>query len=295
MNAFVKVRTHRKEQLWQRVTWCAVVLMLACAGFALAYQDSVQPPWYQRVVFRSTVHLAETLHTAHRWVTAWWPRVLRPEQLRIEQGLIVQQATLRAMEELRQQRDRLQAIVDLAPAQTKTVLAARVVLHNLRAPFKMLIIARGVHEGVTAGMIAVAQGGLVGRVERVTAHHAAVLLLTDPNHAVDVVTQRARVRGILVGRGSHSELQHDGGPTRMEFLLGRLDIEPGDAVVTSGLDGRYPSGIPVGTVHDVHRTADGIVSEVEVLPMIDWTVIEEVGLLATPPTLPRAVVPESTL
>lgn len=288
----IHVRSQRKERLWQRVTWGAVFLMLCFASYALASREAITPPWYQRAVFVPTIGVVEAAHTARQWLEAWWPG--RSRQHHIEDGRVVQQITLHAMEELRHQRDRLQTILDMAPAHTTSVLGARVVLHNLRAPFKTLIIDRGVQEGVTAGMIAIAQGGLVGRVERVTAHHAAVLLLTDPNHAVDVVTQRARVRGILVGRSSHSELQQEGGVARMQFLLGRLDIEVGDVVLTSGFDGRYPSGLPVGAVQVVHRTEEGIVRAVDVIPYIDWTAIEEVGLLPTPAPVPVAVHPEVT-
>ena len=72
------------------------------------------------------------------------------------------------------------------------------------------------------------------------------------------------------------------GVSRIEYLEGRTNIRPGDAVVTSGLDGRFPRGLPVGTVQRVERTAAGFLRRAEVVPLIDWTNVELVGLLPMP-------------
>lgn len=102
-----------------------------------------------------------------------------------------------------------------------------------------LVLAAGRVQGVHVGQAVIDAGGLVGQVIEVSALQSVVLLLTDPDHAIPVTVARNGVRLIAYGRGARLELR--------DIPLS-AEVEVGDAIVTSGLGGRFPPGFPVGTV-----------------------------------------------
>jgi rod shape-determining protein MreC len=110
--------------------------------------------------------------------------------------------------------------------------------------------------------------GVVGQVVAVTARTAKVLLLADPNNGVDVLVQRTRTRGIVSG-------SLDNG-TILKYVKRSEDIQEGDRLVTSGLDGVFPKGIVVGTVVKVRKQTLGLFQHIEVMPAVSLTRTEEV-------------------
>lgn len=110
---------------------------------------------------------------------------------------------------------------------------------DLEPSRQRLVLAAGGRQGVQLGQAVIDAGGLLGQVIEVTPMHSTVLLLTDPDHAVPVMIARNGVRLIAYGRGDRLEL-HD-------VPLNR-DVQVGDALVTSGLGGRFPPGFPVATI-----------------------------------------------
>ena len=110
---------------------------------------------------------------------------------------------------------------------------------DLEPSRQRLVLAAGSRQGVHLGQAVIDAGGLLGQVVEVTPMHSTVLLLTDPDHAVPVMVARNGVRLIAYGRGDRLEL-HDVPMNR--------DVQVGDALVTSGLGGRFPPGFPVATI-----------------------------------------------
>jgi rod shape-determining protein MreC len=110
--------------------------------------------------------------------------------------------------------------------------------------------------------------GVIGRVLRVSEHNADVVTLLDPLSAVDAYIMRSRARGIVEGLTDAL--------CQLKFALRVDDIQPGDILLSSGLGGNFPKGIPVGTVIKVTRKSYGITQKVEVKPSVDFSRIEEV-------------------
>lgn len=119
------------------------------------------------------------------------------------------------------------------------------VLYDAADPFsRKVILDKGDHHGVRAGLAVVDARGLIGQVSRVYPVQSEVTLLTDREQVVPVKVERSGMRGILSGSG-------DGG-VEMRFVQVGSDIQPGDRIVTSGLDGLFVAGLPVATVTEVY-------------------------------------------
>jgi len=134
----------------------------------------------------------------------------------------------------------LRALLGLTPPPHTRPIAAEV-LYDSPDPFsRRVVIDRGSNHGVRVGLAVVATNGLVGQVTRVQPLVSEVTLLTHEGMRVPVQVPRTGVRGILWGQGEEWLALRD--------VLGEVRVAEGDEVVTSGLDGLYPPGIPVGRV-----------------------------------------------
>ena len=110
--------------------------------------------------------------------------------------------------------------------------------------------------------------GVVGQVVDVSVGYSKVLLLIDPNSAIDALCQRTRARGIIKG-GSNKKCA-------FEYVLRKNDVRVGDVILSSGLDGVYPKGIRIGRVSSVVKRNSGIFQTVEVEPYVNFDKLEEV-------------------
>ncbi len=157
------------------------------------------------------------------------------------------------------------------------------ILYNAPDPFaRKVILDRGAQQGVEPGLAVVDAWGVVGQVTRVHPVQSEVTLLTDRNQAIPVSVVRNGVRGVLFGAG--------GGRLEMRFVLADADIQPGDRLVTSGLDGVFVPGLPVATVSSVDRAADAF-ARIDCAPLaaVERSVqVLVIGRAAYPPPPPAA-------
>jgi len=123
------------------------------------------------------------------------------------------------------------------------------ILYNGRDPYsRKVIIDKGGQNGVSAGSPVVDENGVVGQVTRVHALSSEVTLLTDKEQAIPVQVVRNGLRAIAFGAGSSGMLE-------LRFMAANAEIQNGDKLVTSGIDGTYPPGLPVATVARIERDA----------------------------------------
>ena len=123
------------------------------------------------------------------------------------------------------------------------------VLYNGRDPYaRKVVIDKGSQNGVRAGSPVIDEQGVVGQVTRAHALSAEVTLLTDKEQAIPVQVVRNGLRAIAFGAGSSGMLE-------LRFMAANAQIQNGDRLVTSGIDGTYPPGLPVATVARVERDA----------------------------------------
>ena len=170
----------------------------------------------------------------------------------------------------------LRRLLDLKQTVPWQSVAADVIAHNPQSEFRMITINRGRKHGIRKRMPVVAADGLVGQVYRVGPSSAQVLLITDPTSAVDAQTNDGIARGLIVGRVVGTQWNRNHFLTAMEFIDRAALVQDGSEVMTTGLDGIYPAGIPIGTVSAVKQNPDGIFKEAQVIPTVDLMVIRQV-------------------
>jgi rod shape-determining protein MreC len=163
---------------------------------------------------------------------------------------------------------RLQQLLDFRSHLPSGSVTASIIANSASSFFKSCLLDKGSVDGVGKGMAVVTPLGAVGQVVAVTARTAKVLLLTDANSGIDVLVQRTRARGIVSG-------SLDNG-TVMKYVKRSEDIQEGDRLVTSGLDGVFPKGIMVGTVIKVRKQSLGLFQVIEILPAVRLAGTEEV-------------------
>jgi len=167
---------------------------------------------------------------------------------------------------------RLKQLLDFRSHLSGAAVTASIIANSASSWFQSCLLDKGSADGVRKGMAVVTPLGVVGQVVAVTPRTAKVLLLTDPNSGVDVLVQRTRARGIVSG-------SLDNG-TVLKYVKRSEDIQEGDRLITSGIDGVFPKGLMVGAVIKVHKQHLGLFQFVEVLPAVQSSRVEEVLVVA---------------
>lgn len=154
----------------------------------------------------------------------------------------------------------LRALLDLSRnAMTQSIPAE--VQYGMRDPFtQKVVIGRGSQQGVQNGSPVVSEDGMIGQVTRVFPMQSEVTLLTDKDQAVPVEIVRTGLRSVVYGTAAGDTLE-------LRFVPISADVVAGDELVTSGLDGVYPQGLPVAKVVRVDKQADTAFARVVCAPV----------------------------
>ena len=195
------------------------------------------------------------------------------ERLRAELALQEQMKT--ELEELRKENERLSGLLNYSSALgEKNVCAARVIAKSSGVWFRTLTLNVGRNKGVDIDMTVIASTGLVGRVSEVGYDWCKDTCIIDSSSIVPILVERTRDNCM-----AHGLLEGTRGDASMELYYlpsDRTNLEPGDIVVTSGIDGIYPKGILVGTVTEVF--VEGEINAV-ISPSVDFMHLEEVAVI----------------
>jgi rod shape-determining protein MreC len=164
--------------------------------------------------------------------------------------------------------ERLRGFLNFKEKIPKPTLPAELIGEDASNWFRTITINKGKIDGVRDGLVVVAGAGLVGHVINTSRDVSKVLLLTDYNSSVDAISQESRTRGIVQGKG--------GDLCDFNYVSRREEVSPGERVITSGLGGRFPKGLLVGTVTHVEKQSYGVFQKVEVTPVVNFRKLEEV-------------------
>lgn len=154
------------------------------------------------------------------------------------------------------------------------LLPVRLIAADLFPASRAAIIDGGSDQGVRVDDAVIASGGLVGRVVSVFARSSKILLLTDPLFAVDAVDGRSGIR-VLVSGLAESSLEGKRVPplAQVEYLENAAALREGDPLITSGLGGVFPAGIPVGRVERVWYSQENLFDKARILPAADFATL----------------------
>lgn len=159
------------------------------------------------------------------------------------------------------------------------LIKAQVLSFDPMAPAKSLLVDAGEQQGVSIDNIVLVASGLVGRVVKVYDKTSHVLLVTDPYFSVDALNENTKMRCLVRGlkQGKILAKRH---PylSQIEYLEKGLEMNSGDLLVTSGLGGLYPAGIPVGKVIKIESNESSVFQSAVVLPAVDMTKLVSVYL-----------------
>lgn len=194
------------------------------------------------------------------------------EQLK-EENARLRQETYHAREGL-QELARLHTLVRFDDKWDFPIVTSRVVGHNPGRFLTTLVINRGTHHGVKENMPVFSMNGLVGKITKASLSHSRVQLLVDPNLKLSVMERRTRVVGFLESMD---------GRTLTAMVPTHAGVRVGDTLVTSGLGGIFPKGIPVGTVKDVRKADLDVMRLMDVEPFQDFAMLEEVFVMEKDP------------
>jgi rod shape-determining protein MreC len=168
---------------------------------------------------------------------------------------------------------RLRKLFALKETLPGTVVAARVIDRENAYVFKTILVDKGTSDGLRVGLPVISAEGVVGRIVDSSWNVSRVLLITDYNSNTSAFVQGSRVQGILQGGG--------GTNCSLKYVERSEEVRTGETVVTSGLGGVFPKGLILGTVSGVDRRGSGLFLNIDVLPAVHFSRLEEV-LAVTP-------------
>ena len=202
-------------------------------------------------------------------------RQVKRENDELKQRLAAAEVTLQQQRAMADRARGLAQLLQLRDSLSLKTVAAEIIGAGATPDFRTLTIDKGSRDGIRTDMAVIAPAGIAGRVVIPSARSAKVQLLVDLNAAAGALIERTRAQGVVVGSG--------GDRLRMDYVSDVADVVVGDLVVSSGIDGIYPKGFAIGKVEALERSG-GAYRRIIVRPAVDFSSLEEVLVVVTPPT-----------
>ena len=195
------------------------------------------------------------------------------------------------VEQLQAENNRLRALLELRPALTVRSQPAEV-LYDAPDPYsRKVILDRGSTQGIALASPVIDEAGVLGQVTRVYPLSSEVTLLTDKEAAIPVLNTRSQARSAAFGTAIGSGLE-------LRFMAGNADVQVGDVLHTSGVDGIYPPGLAVAKVTAVDRKVDTGFARIALAPVASADgvrhvlVLDPIGLQMPPKPEAAPTAPE---
>ena len=211
---------------------------------------------------------------------------LQRDNARLTQEAFVNAGLLQKQKALLVENDNLRELLKLRPRFEPSAQVAEI-LYIARDPFvRKVVVDKGATDGVTEGAPVIDASGVVGQVHRVYPWASEVALISDREQAIPVQVVRNGLRAVIFGLGYDGALE-------VRFMPVNADIEKGDLLVTSGIDGVFPSGLPVAFVDSIERNAAYAFARIMCRPASGVGSHRQVMMLASADSYPaRPVEPE---
>ncbi len=181
------------------------------------------------------------------------------------------QSRLEALFELENENQRLNQLLDFKSHTKMNLTAARIMSKDISLDHNTIQIDKGTQHGLKSGQAVITVNGVVGYIFKPGLMTSQVLLITDRFAVVDGIISRSRARGIVEGKSkTHCTLR---------YVEKSEDVQPGDVVVTSGLDNIFPKGFPVAVIESIESKSYMSSLKIDLRPVVDPDKIEEVFII----------------
>jgi rod shape-determining protein MreC len=246
-------------------------------------------PVLQEITFGAFAEMQRAASSAFNGVRDGWQNYFALQQIRRENEQLKSEVTslrvsLERERTAAQETRTLQKLLDLKSSTAFPTTAASVIGSGADPEFRTITIDKGTEDGLRMDMAVMAPAGIVGRILMPTSRAAKVQLIIDRDAAAGVMVERSRVTGIVTGLGSSEELGFQAGLIQLDYVPGSADVKVGDRVVTSGIDGIYPKGLPVGEIQSAERVDSAW--RIRVKPAVEFASLEAVLVVLKAPEPP---------
>jgi len=264
-----------------------VAVLLAVPFFFLraSIRDPRELNSIDRAVMRISVPIQYVSSLIAREVSNLWGNYVYLVEVKADhQRLAYENARLvdrvRRLEQNEIENRRLKRLLGLRETIPGDLISAQVIGKDLTEFFRVasLVVDRAGRE-VRPNMPVIAQDGVVGKVQRVSGDRVDVLLAVDSGSGIDVVDELTGARGFVRGTGDQSRYV-----CKVEIMQRTDEVNVGDLLVTSGVGRAFPRGVPVARVTKVVKRDFGMFQEVEATPTVDFSRLEEVLIITSPPS-----------
>ncbi len=193
---------------------------------------------------------------------------LRQENETLKTEIKKLKSELLDLDETKHEISRLESLLKLKQNFIKRGIAAQVIARDPSHWTQFIVINKGIRDGIRKNTVLINADGLIGKVVVSGAYSARAILLTDPEARASAMNQRTRDVGLIEGTGSLM--------LKMTYLDRQSNIQVGDMIMTSGLGGIYPKGIPIGKVELVGNEKNNLSLYASVRPFVPFAKLEEV-------------------
>ena len=208
------------------------------------------------------------------WTNYFALQGVQEENARLREEVAALRIGLQQERALAEQSRALQGLLEMKSAVQLSTTAASVIAGGASPEFRTITIDKGTGDGLKPDMAVLAPAGVVGRIIMPSGRASKVQLLIDRDAAAGATVERSRAQGVVVGTGTDR--------FRLDHVPSTADIQVGDRVVTSGIEGIYPKGFVIGQIESLKRQT-GEFTDVVVRPAVEFSALESVLVVLTPP------------
>lgn len=215
--------------------------------------DSIRSWWerysFQTAIVTAGIGLAWVIRqTQGVAIMETYQFLSKPFQSAVSRQELIQDAQVRELKyrltELEAQNQKMKDLLKVKASSTDNGVWSTVIGRGADSWWNQILIGKGSNDGIQAGAVVVAPGGLVGRVTHVSPNSSQILLVSDPNSQVGVIVSRSRFSGMLKGQSQNTAI--------LEFFERDPDVKVGDIVHTSQFSTLFPENVPVGRIKSIN-------------------------------------------
>ena len=257
----------------------AVFLMVADVRFKLTQPLRALLATVLHPIQRSLLAPVEGIESTFQYMAGLETAIANESAAR--RALASQALRVNQVDQLQAENARLRALLDVRSSLQVRSQAAEVLYESTDPYSRKVVVDKGLAQGIAAGSPVICEAGVIGQVTRVYPLSSEVTLLTDKDAAVPVLNARTQARSAAFGLATGDALE-------LRFMAGDADVQVGDLLQTSGVDGVYPPGLPVAKVMSIDRKVDSGFARIVLAPAAPTggvrhvLVLEPIGLQLPP-------------